>query len=429
MKKIKIAVIGAGVSGVTFAHFYSTMGGEVSVFEREKEVGGLSRTIEIDGFSFDWTGHWLHLKDGPCKDWITSLPGLSLISTKRKATIFFKGRYMPYPFQSHLAWLDKKDLDECAQGFYDRKSGDESSFEAVLRSRFGSGIYSEFLAPYNQKVWGVLPGEMSGQYALKYLPQPNEEQIVDGILTKRVLSAGYNAGFYYPSKGGMGKLAEVILDSGSKFQLNLDSKVTKIDWKNRTLIFDCKESVEYEKLIITSSLADFGKMGVNLPSNVQSAVSKLRGRRVQFLDLGIVSKEKHDFHWSYIPQVNSPVYRVGIYSNVVKYMAPKGCSSLYVELSGSKIYKTTKEALDDSMPTLLKMSLIEKPQDVKVSNLRVIEDAYAIPNHDYEFCKSEIFSFMELNDIYPLGRFGSWVYSSMGEDMESAMNLAFSMEI
>ncbi|MGM0598150.1 MAG: hypothetical protein ACQES9_14045, partial [Myxococcota bacterium] len=49
------------------------------------------------------------------------------------------------------------------------------------------------------------------------------------------------------------------------------------------------------------------------------------------------------------------------------------------------------------------------------------------PDNNYYQARKEIFSFLKKVDIIPLGRFACWRYSSMGEDMHRARELAFSL--
>ena len=45
-----VVVIGAGPAGLTAAYQIVKRGGAVEVFEADKVVGGISRTVEIDGW-------------------------------------------------------------------------------------------------------------------------------------------------------------------------------------------------------------------------------------------------------------------------------------------------------------------------------------------------------------------------------------------
>ena len=50
-----IAVIGAGISGLTFANYAK---GDYLVVEKENEVGGYCRTIKRSGYVWDYAGHF-----------------------------------------------------------------------------------------------------------------------------------------------------------------------------------------------------------------------------------------------------------------------------------------------------------------------------------------------------------------------------------
>ena len=54
---LKVAVVGAGVSGLTTARELTAAGAAVTVFERADEVGGKASSVEIDGHTFDLGAH------------------------------------------------------------------------------------------------------------------------------------------------------------------------------------------------------------------------------------------------------------------------------------------------------------------------------------------------------------------------------------
>jgi phytoene dehydrogenase-like protein len=55
-----VLVLGAGLAGISAA---LALEGRYRLLEREARPGGLCRTELRDGFAFDATGHWLHLRD------------------------------------------------------------------------------------------------------------------------------------------------------------------------------------------------------------------------------------------------------------------------------------------------------------------------------------------------------------------------------
>lgn len=55
---VDVAIIGAGPAGLTAAYLLTKKGYSVTVIEKDEHyVGGISRTVEVDGYRFDIGGH------------------------------------------------------------------------------------------------------------------------------------------------------------------------------------------------------------------------------------------------------------------------------------------------------------------------------------------------------------------------------------
>ena len=50
---MKIAVLGAGISGLSVARLLKDQGHTVTVFEKEETIGGLARSRFVDGILYD----------------------------------------------------------------------------------------------------------------------------------------------------------------------------------------------------------------------------------------------------------------------------------------------------------------------------------------------------------------------------------------
>ena len=50
-------VLGAGPAGLTAAYLLGKVGQPAVVLEADGQVGGLAKTVEIDGYRFDLGGH------------------------------------------------------------------------------------------------------------------------------------------------------------------------------------------------------------------------------------------------------------------------------------------------------------------------------------------------------------------------------------
>src|SRR5262249_39518195 len=99
MKKSKIVIIGGGLAGVRPG--YHLFEHEPLLLEKESVIGGLCRSFTQDGFTFDCTGHLIHLKNSYTKELIANiLPG-AFDAHERLAAIYSKSVTTPYPFQAN----------------------------------------------------------------------------------------------------------------------------------------------------------------------------------------------------------------------------------------------------------------------------------------------------------------------------------------
>ena len=81
----KVVILGGGLTGISTAlHLCRPW----VLFEKEAQLGGLVVTRERDGYFFDRTGHWLHLRDDGMKHLVAeTLPG-QMAEVERRARIF-----------------------------------------------------------------------------------------------------------------------------------------------------------------------------------------------------------------------------------------------------------------------------------------------------------------------------------------------------
>src|SRR5262245_61229263 len=111
----KVLVIGGGLAGLS-AGFHLVEHRPV-LFEREEKLGGLCRSFQQDGFTFDCTGHLIHLKNKYTKDLIARLLPDNFDSHQRLAAIYSKSTVTPYPFQANTYGLPPEVIKECIVGF------------------------------------------------------------------------------------------------------------------------------------------------------------------------------------------------------------------------------------------------------------------------------------------------------------------------
>ena len=146
MSKKRIVILGAGLAGLSVAWHLQRKGIECLIFEKESEVGGLCRSKNINGFTFDYDGHLLHFKHSYTFNLIKNLLGENLVEHKRSAWVYSYDRYTPYPFQANLYGLPKSVVQDCLLGFIKvcnngrKKTNNNHSFHDWIIQTLGKGI-------------------------------------------------------------------------------------------------------------------------------------------------------------------------------------------------------------------------------------------------------------------------------------------------
>src|ERR1700741_5036635 len=95
----RIVILGGGLAGLSAGHHFRDH--EPVVFEKESAIGGLCRSFKQDGFTFDCTGHLVHLKSAYAKDLVATILPNAFAAHERLAAIYSKATLTAYPFQAN----------------------------------------------------------------------------------------------------------------------------------------------------------------------------------------------------------------------------------------------------------------------------------------------------------------------------------------
>ncbi|MDB5390009.1 MAG: UDP-galactopyranose mutase [Planctomycetaceae bacterium] len=115
-----VVVIGAGPTGLSAAYHLGT---DAILVEQNDRVGGWCRSIEQDGFTFDFAGHIMFSNDPYVHDMYQTLLGENVHWQNREAWIFSKNVYTRYPFQGALYGLPPEVIKECIMGAIESRFG------------------------------------------------------------------------------------------------------------------------------------------------------------------------------------------------------------------------------------------------------------------------------------------------------------------
>jgi UDP-galactopyranose mutase len=412
-----IIIIGAGLTGLSTGYHLKVRNANFKIYEKDLRIGGLCKSEVVNGFTFDYTGHLLHVREDYANKLVTELLKGNLKELKRNAWIYSKGVYTPYPFQVNLYGLPPNIVKECLLGLIEAKySGNKEkpvTFEDGINAYFGKGIAKYFMIPYNQKLWTVHPREMTCEWLDRYVPLPRLEEVLDGALQPPKKDFGYNIYFYYPVYGGIGSLSNAFARSIEN-NIHKGKEVVNIDASNKKLELNDGNTEEYSSLISTMPLPKLIELVEDVPGDIKKHSKKLRYASVYCVNIGVARPKISEKHWIYFPENDFVFYRVGFTSNFSHYLAPSGNSSIYAEISYSNINSIPeKNILSRTIDDLIKCGILKSDDQVIVRQLLNLKYAYVIYDKNHKESVKTIHNYLENNDIYSIGRYGKWEYSTM----------------
>jgi protoporphyrinogen oxidase len=411
-ERVPIAVLGAGLTGLSASLFLGRAGIRHRLFEREATAGGHAITSVEQGFRFDRTGHLLHLRTPDMQALATELlPAQQYRKLSRRSAVFSHGVYTRYPFQANTFGLPPDVAYECVAGFvqahFAAAKPEPKNFEDFCLAHFGSGISRHFMLPYNERLWGVAASEVTSEWCQRFVPLPKLEDVLRGALGAQPPELGYNTSFWYPELG-IGTFSDAL---AARTAVELSRAPRQIDVSRRVLVFD-DEEVAFDVLVSSIPLPRLLQLLPDLPERVAEAAARLRSTHLHYFDLGLAVPNRNPYHWIYVPEQKYPFYRVGCYSHFSEKLAPAGKSSLYVELVDRRA-PNPERALASVVAGLRELGLLKSERDIELWRLRTIDYAYVIYDHEYRAALDVIEPFLAEQRIISTGRYGGWNYSSM----------------
>lgn len=423
-------ILGAGISGLSAAYALQEISPcSYSLYEQAPTVGGLCRTQQVDGYEFDTVSHVLHFRSDQTRNLVQEILDEKLIRQERSAWIYFQRRYVPYPFQTHLSALPWGAQADCLKGYIKawvkRKTKhrcEPGNFGEWVNQYFGDGIARHFMRPYNRKLWGTAPEQLGLDWIRPFVPRTELRQIISNVVSgKNHHQAGYNPWFYYPAQGGIQKVCEAFR---SRLQaVYLEQEAVELNLAQRTIRFRDGSEATYNRLISTMPLPSLIERVKDIPEDLQGAVKALRWTSLLNLTYCLRRPLPRPYHWAYFPEEQFPFFRLVFPSNISPSLAPQGGGLIAAEISNPA--PGQEENLERQVRAELhSLGWIERSEDVA----RVVRNyfPYAYPVHDLQRAESvdRLLKFLESKQVWSIGRFGAWKYSSIDDAITEAFRVA-----
>ncbi|HET9943524.1 MAG TPA: FAD-dependent oxidoreductase [Terriglobia bacterium] len=421
----KVVVIGGGLAGASAAYHLQEF--DPIIFERESSVGGLCRSFTQDGFTFDCTGHLIHLKNAYVKELVARLLPDAFNSHERLAAIYSQSTTTPYPFQANTYGLPPEVVKDCVVGFVESlqaaPNGTPKNFHDWTLKTFGSGIAKHFMLPYNEKFWKQDLRTITADWVSWSIPKPSLDEVVNGALGLTNKGMGYNPRFIYPRSGGIDCLPQALARPVKRVYLN--ETLESIDPKRKVVRMASGREEPYDSLVTTLPLPETFRLMKDTPDSLQHAASLLRAIGVFNINIGIDRPNVSDQHWIYYPENQFIFSRVGFPMNFSRAVAPEGTSSMYIEITYQPGQKPNpEEAYARSLADLERCGILRAGDRILTRLDLDIKCAYIIFDQHRATHLQHLIGYLESRDIHTAGRYGQWDYYSMEDSIRSGKTIA-----
>jgi hypothetical protein len=146
----------------------------------------------------------------------------------------------------------------------------------------------------------------------------------------------------------------------------------------------------------------------------------LTANKVAVFNLGFDKKSLTDQHWIYFPG-DEIFYRIGCYDNILG----SDRASLYIEIGLKGDDTIDKEvALRQVLADLKKSGIIDNTMNLVDYEFIIMDPAYVHINQASEKLKAEMKADLAKKDVYTAGRYGSWTYCSIEDNILEAHALS-----
>lgn len=447
---VDVAIIGAGPAGLTAAYQLTKLGYSVTVIEKDPVyVGGISRTVEHDGFRFDIGGHRFFSKSKEVVDlWNEILPD-DFIERPRMSRIYYEGKFYSYPLRGFEALMNLGIWRSamCMLSYAKAKAlptKNPRSFEQWVVNQFGHKLYSIFFKTYTEKVWGMPCDEMSADWAAQRIKGLSlGRAVIDGLKRSLGLNKRRNDGmavktlletFRYPRQGpGMmwDAARDKVLAGGNRVlmgtalhQISQDQATGR--WRVAARRGDEMLTINAGHVISSAPMRELAGRIHPLPATLPNALD-LNYRDFLTVALMIRSDDLFPDNWIYIHDPRVKVGRVQNFRSWSPEMVPDeslACVGLeYFCFEGDGLWS----ASDDDLVALAtkELATLGLADPATVVGGRVVRQEKAYPVYDDAYRANVEEMRTELEARYPtlhlVGRNGMHRYNNQDHAMMTAM--------
>ena len=322
----RVLIIGAGYCGLAAAMEFTRRGVPFVLVEREVAVGGLSRTLDVGGVSFELGPHIYFDKDDEVTAFWRSLVGDRLRLHQRSTRIFYRGKYIKSPLslpdtfaKLGLVTTLKILLSYAAAKLRPRKI--ESAEDWVI-ANFGQELFDRFFDVYNTKIWGVPSAQLAGDWAGQRIRSSLITMVAKSVLRDPDFIV---RSFNFPEGGSrvLYDAQESAIRCSPNAELRLNCTISQLSYDGREFSVSFKDVEKRESFtdvistIHLSDLNDVFEYRGKRADHLAGWLEQLRYRNLILVNLVLPAKGVKTMkeHWIDIHDPSITALRITNFSN------------------------------------------------------------------------------------------------------------------
>lgn len=441
-------VIGAGLAGLSAAYELAKAGKRVVVVEKWDDVGGLARTIEIDGFRFDTGPHRWYTKNDMVNQWMLKLMNKDLIKVPRLTRIYFDQKFFHYPirikstivgmglFKTILAVTDYLWVRILSRF----RQKEPITIEEGYISQFGKTLYEMFFKRYTEKLWGRSCKKISADWLGQRSRGFNITTVIKNALIKKEKVVSFVDEFSYPEKG-IGeiaqKLAQGVRESGGNILLK--SEVIRVSHAKGKIVSVTvirgkqPQTIQGSEFVSTMAISDLvNSLYPKPPERIVKLAGKLKYRDEVQVVLFINKTHVTPDTWVYVHSLDLPFVRFMEMDNWSKSLSPKGKTAIVFELvcsEGDNIWSKGDKQLVDLVAKkfISEFKLIDYDNIIGWHVHRVTKE-YPVYHLGYQKDLLELKKYLlQFTNLQIAGRNGIFRYNNMDHSIEMGFYAAWNI--
>lgn len=427
--KKNIGILGGGIAGLTLAHFLQDR--SVAIIEKAKKVGGICRSYQKNGLSYDVGPHIMFSKNDRVLKFMTTITQTQQL--RRSNQIFLDGKFIKYPFENFLAMLeDKNQIDYCLNTFLHNpyKNMPADNMLAFFLKTFGEGITKLYLQPYNEKIWkfdlAMLDTQMVGR-----IPKPPDTHIIESARGK--FSEGYThqLNFFYPVKGGYQSMVDAVSRklTTKGVEIMTDEIITSIKFEDsRWIVLTSKNRYEFRRLVNCMPIHELVKLLKGVPINIRGAVEQMFYNSIYIVIINVKKDTVGEHFALMIPQQDVIFHRISKLDFLGESYHLKGSTSFLAEITfrqGDKLSQMSQsELIDRCIDDLVRIGFIKSKNMVNFTDFHREKYAYVIYDLNHRQHTDAVLDYFQSLGIESSGRWAEFEYMNSDKVIEHSMNLA-----